>query len=227
MIDRKNMVTLEWAGELLALLPERAIWWQRESTLFIADPHFGKASTFRFAGIAVPELSHLDDLHRLESLLREFAATRLVILGDFFHARAGRSQATLSPIAAWRDRHHELEIILIQGNHDRHAGAPPDEWRIRCVKGPWPMPPFACCHEPQNVHGSFVLSGHWHPSFRLSERLGSGVHSPCFYFTRDFAVLPAYGNFTGRHPIEPQADERIFLVGPDEVIEVAVQFGKK
>ena len=32
-----------WAGEELLLLPERLVWWKRERTLFMADPHFGKA----------------------------------------------------------------------------------------------------------------------------------------------------------------------------------------
>ena len=49
----KGVLEIEWAGEKLVLLPERAIWWAREKTLFIADPHFGKASTFRSAGLAV------------------------------------------------------------------------------------------------------------------------------------------------------------------------------
>src|ERR1700743_1070553 len=144
-----NQITIDWAGERLTLLPERAIWWQRAKTLFIADPHFGKAATFRFAGIAAPEIAHHDDLRRLEALCRSFGAERLVILGDFFHAKAGRSEAVRTALAEWRRQHHALEITLIAGNHDRRAGAPPEEWNIICVKGPWELTPFWCCHEPQ------------------------------------------------------------------------------
>src|SRR5688572_30053218 len=130
---RKRHTLITWAGEKLSLLPERALWWERQRTLFIADPHFGKASAFRAAGIAVPELSHDADLVRLDDVLSATAAARLVILGDFFHAKAGRTDATLTALAAWRNRHMKLEVILVPGNHDRHAGAPPDEWRISCV----------------------------------------------------------------------------------------------
>ena len=48
-------VEMEAAGEELELLPDHAVHWRRASTLFVADPHFGKAATFRAAGIFVPE----------------------------------------------------------------------------------------------------------------------------------------------------------------------------
>ena len=33
--------------EAFRLLPEKAIRWPAEKTLFVADPHFGKSATFR------------------------------------------------------------------------------------------------------------------------------------------------------------------------------------
>ena len=213
-------VTIEWAGELLTLLPERALWWARQETLFIADPHFGKASTFRFAGLPVPERTHDEDLSRLERLVRRFSAKQLVILGDFFHARPGRSEATMAALAEWRRRHADLQMLLVAGNHDRHAGKPPKEWGIECVTAGHALPPFGLSHEPVEVDGSFVLAGHWHPSFRLNDVIGSGVRLPCFYFSARMAVLPAYGGFTGTHTVVPKPRDRIFLVGPDAVFEV-------
>ena len=225
--DMKSLsVTIEWAGEALTLLPERAIWWARKETLFIADPHFGKAATFRFAGVPVPEMTHDEDLKRLEGVLKQFSAKQLVILGDFFHARPGRSQATTSALAAWRQRHAGLQILLVLGNHDRHAGTPPEEWDIHCVKGLEPMPPFSLSHEPAEIEDAFVLAGHWHPSFRLNDSIGSGIRLPCFYFRSNMAVLPAFGNFTGTHPIVKKPRDRIFLVGPEAVIEVTRKSSK-
>jgi len=218
---KANTVTIEWAGESLTLLPERAMWWAREATLFIADPHFGKAATFRFAGVPVPEQTHHEDLSRLEELVKRFAVRRLVILGDFFHARPGRSEATMSALGEWRRRHAGLQILLVAGNHDRQAGKPPDEWQIQCVKDRHALPPFYLSHEPVESAGGFVLAGHWHPSFRLNDVMGSGVRMPCFYFTEKMAVLPAYGDFTGTHTVVPEPGDRIFLVGIDAVFEVA------
>src|SRR3982074_1557313 len=47
-------LTIELAGEEIILLPERAIYWPRAETLFVADTHWGKDATFRAAAIAVP-----------------------------------------------------------------------------------------------------------------------------------------------------------------------------
>jgi DNA ligase-associated metallophosphoesterase len=217
---KSQSVTIEWAGEALTLLPERAIWWKRRETLFIADPHFGKAATFRFAGLPVPEMTHHADLNRLEGVLNRFSAKQLVILGDFFHARPGRSEATMSALAEWRRRHARLRILLVLGNHDRHAGMPPDEWDIHCVKGLQTLPPFGLSHEPVDIEGAFVLAGHWHPSFSLNDSIGSGVRLPCFYFSANMAVLPAFGTFTGTHPVMQRPGDRIFMVGPETIVKV-------
>lgn len=216
-------VTIEWAGENLTLLPERALWWARQETLFIADPHFGKAATFRFAGLPVPEQTQDEDLRRLEELVDRLAVKRLVILGDFFHARVGRSAGTMAALGGWRRRQTALKILLVSGNHDRHAGQPPEEWDIEYVKGQPVLGPFRLSHEPVELAGNHVLSGHWHPSFRLNEGIGSGVRMPCFYFTENMAVLPAFGIFTGTHSVVPKRRDRIFLVGPDAVFEVGAK----
>ena len=214
-----NNVALEWNGEALELLWERALWWPRGRTLLIADPHFGKAATFRFAGIAVPESPHHDDLERLTKILAQTGGRRLVILGDFFHGKIGRTDETLGALAAWRSQHRDLEIILLPGNHDRAAGPPPASWNFQCVGETWEMGPFLCRHEPVGEHGRFVLSGHVHPSFALSERIGPGLRGRCFYFGDQLAILPAFGSFTGSQRVSAEKNTRIFLIGPDSVVE--------
>lgn len=217
----RNEVTMEWGGEALTLLPERALWWAAESTLFIADPHFGKAAAFRFAGIPVPETAHEDDLERLSQVLTHTSARRLVILGDFLHARTGRNEAMFAALSAWREGHAELEIVLVEGNHDRSSGALPEELRIVCVKGPWRLGPFHCRHEPEEDAEAVVLAGHIHPSYGLSDRIRSSVRAPCFHFSARVALLPAFGSFTGTHRIRAGPTDRVFLVGMDAVIEVS------
>ena len=213
-------VTLEWGSVALTLLHERALWWPEGGTLFIADPHFGKAATFRFAGIPVPETAHDDDLEKLTHILTLTAAQRLVILGDFLHAKTGRSESIFNALRVWRERHAQIEMVLVEGNHDRHAGALPEDLRITCVQGPWPLGPFHCRHEPQEDAGAHVLAGHIHPAYRLSDRMGTSLRAPCFHFTPHLATLPAFGSFTGTHSIRPSPTDRVFLVGSDSVIEI-------
>ena len=217
---RPGDATLRWGGEALTLLQERAGWWEAEKTLLIADPHFGKASVFRLAGIPVPETSHDDDLDRLSSILNMTCAQRLVILGDFLHGKTGRNETMFRALTAWRERHAQTEIVLVEGNHDRQAGALPEELRIQCVRGPWRLGPFHCRHEPREDPGVRVLAGHIHPAFRLSDRMGSSLRSPCFHFSSRVGLLPAFGSFTGTHNIRLCTDDRVFLVGSDSVIEI-------
>src|SRR6478752_4639680 len=104
-------------------MAERALYWQREGALIIADLHWGKAATFRAAGVPLPPGTTTDDLARLDRALARTGARRLILLGDLFHARAGRhAAATLVTVAAWRSAHPSLDVLLVRGNHDRSAG---------------------------------------------------------------------------------------------------------
>ena len=122
-----SSASLVWHGQTLELRCDRTVWWAEASTLLVADPHFGKAGTFRAASVPVPAGVDGDNLSRLDAALKETAATRLVFLGDLFHARGGVDGALLAELAVWRQRHAGLTVLNVRGNHDRHAGDPPGE----------------------------------------------------------------------------------------------------
>ena len=132
----KGSVSIEWQGESLDLLPDRAVYWPKEKTLYIADTHFGKAATFRKVGIPVSEHTTAEDCQRLSKLVEGTGAEKLIILGDFLHARAGRAQPVRNQLFDWRDQHKELSIILIRGNHDQQSGDPWPELDIECMADP-------------------------------------------------------------------------------------------
>lgn len=209
------------AGEELVLLAERALFWPAAATLVVADLHWGKAATFRAAGIPVPVGSTRDDLARLDAALRRTCARRLVVLGDLFHARAGRvAAATLAELRRWRGPHPELEILLVRGNHDRHAGDPPADLRINCVNAPAFVPPFVLRHEPAESSASYTLAGHVHPGVVLCGPALQRERLPCFLLRERVALLPAFGSFTGLGTVEPGPGDRAFVVAGAEVIEV-------
>ena len=159
-------VSLTLAGEQVYLLSERALYWPGTSTLVVADLHWGKASTFRAAGIPLPIGTTSDDLARLDSALQRTGARRMVVLGDLFHARAGRiASHTLAELRRWRSLAGTFEILLVRGNHDRHAGDPPKDLQINCVNAPAFVPPFIFRHEPVDAEGAYGLAGHVHPAF--------------------------------------------------------------
>ncbi|HTU25685.1 MAG TPA: ligase-associated DNA damage response endonuclease PdeM [Pirellulales bacterium] len=217
------MIDIDWGGERLTILPERALYWARRKSLIIADPHFGKAATFRHAGIPVPQGTTATDLDRLRALLRRTAAERLVVLGDFFHSRSGRQPETLAAIAAWRAEHRELSVLLVRGNHDDHAGDPPADWDIVSTADPTRDESLWMAHHPKGRRDGFVLAGHLHPALTLDDCCGSSVRSVCFWFRQRVAVLPAFGRFTGAKSVRPSASDRVFVVDSESVIEIPQQ----
>ena len=214
------MHSIQWAGQEFDLSAQRAAFWRSARTLIIADPHFGKAAAFRHHGVPVPAGTTQTDVDRLSLLLDVTGAIRLVILGDFLHARAGRADGTMSILKQWRQRHSAIDFILVRGNHDQHAGDPPNDWNITCVDEPHIEGSFAFCHDPATVDiaGVNTLAGHIHPCARLHDTDGSTIRAACFVFSKQIAILPAFGTFTGTHPIKPHRGDRIFAIGPDGAV---------
>jgi DNA ligase-associated metallophosphoesterase len=209
----------EIAGEPVILLAQRALFWPSGGTLFIADPHFGKSAAFRHFGIAAPDETE-SDLQRLDSILDETAAEKLVVLGDFFHARVGRSKSIFDVFLAWRKKRSALEIVVVRGNHDRSAGDPPLDWNIHCVADGWKAGPYICHHEPCGKTAGHVFCGHIHPAFSLRERSGMGLRAPCFAVGTHRTIFPAVGSFTGLATIEPEPGDRIFAMNGEFILRV-------
>lgn len=212
--------TTEIFGETLHLLPERAVYWEERRVLLVADLHWGKAATFRSAGLFVPRGTTGAGLARLDGLIEALDIERIVFLGDLLHAREGRAPRTLARLAEWRAQHPDLPLLLVRGNHDRGAGDPPDELRIDCVEEPFRMGPFSLSHFPKPVPGSYVLAGHIHPAVRLRGRGRQRNRLPCFWFGNGVAVLPAFGEFTGTGVIEPTETDHVWVVADGEVVRV-------
>ena len=210
---------LPWsmAGETVWLLPECALWWPAGATLFVADLHLGKAATFRARGLPVPSGTTQDNLVRLGQLVKRHAAERLVLLGDFLHAAEAQSDALHAALAPWRAAHPALELLLVRGNHDRHAGDPPAVLRARVVDEPYLIGPFAACHHPQPHATHTVLAGHVHPAVRLRGPGRDALRLPCFCIEEGLVLLPAFGAFTGSHTLDASPGRQRFAVGAGRV----------
>lgn len=224
-----DTVEVTWQGATLVLLPERALWWPAEQALLIADPHFGKSATFRAHGIPLPSGVTGDDLARLDGAVRRTAARRLIVLGDFYHARVGRSARVQEGLAAFRALHASLEVTLVRGNHDRHAGDPGESLRITCVGEPLVRAGLSLRHHPMEVAAGAagsgagdalpIIAGHLHPVAVLADGTGLRHRAPCFHLAPRQLVLPAFGSFTGGHPIAARPGDRVFVIGEGSVIE--------
>ncbi|MGB0582323.1 MAG: ligase-associated DNA damage response endonuclease PdeM [Limisphaerales bacterium] len=212
--------SIEWHGEQLELFADRAVHWPAGKTLFIADPHFGKADTFRVIGIAVPGDGGAENCRRLSQLITATKCERLVILGDFLHSSWGRSDGLLSTLNQWRHEHEQLHVDLVRGNHDLSAGDPWPELRIECRTEPFLLQKWTCRHKPDHGAGGVVLAGHIHPAFRVADG-----RAPCFWLGETQMVLPAFGEFTGTHLIKPATSDRVFVTDGTEVIRIPLDLG--
>jgi DNA ligase-associated metallophosphoesterase len=206
-------IVAQVGGETVAFLADRALWWAREATLFVADVHLGKAATLRAGGIAVPRGATAADLARLAALVDRMRARRLVVLGDFLHARSGRVAALDATFAGWRGQRSALDLVLVRGNHDAAAGDPPADWRIDVRAAPLPLGPFVLQHEPDAPRSGYALCGHLHPGVHVRGG-GDAARLPCFVVGPRRTVLPAFGRLTGLALVAPRAGEtRIAIAG--------------
>jgi uncharacterized protein len=218
----KILTTLVW------LLPDRAVYFPHQQALLIADVHIGKAATFRSLGVPVPSGTTQENLQRISQLLQATGAKQLFVLGDLFHGRLAFDANTIGVMSEWRELHGNVRMYLVGGNHDASAGgiaALPAALNIEWLCQPHVFAgneadQFLFCHEPQTHSHGFVFSGHWHPVQRLVGR-GDSVRLPCFWQQSHQMILPAFGAFTGGHPIEPVVGDKIFMTDAVQVHDVS------
>jgi DNA ligase-associated metallophosphoesterase len=219
------MLRITLAGRDVVLLPSGAAWLTADHTLLVADAHVGKAVSFRRLGVPVPQGTTSETLDKLSADLAHTQARHIVFLGDFLHSRRSHAAPTLAAVARWRERHAQLALTLVRGNHDDRAGDPPQSLGFTVVDEPLAHGGFALCHHPRPLAGAYVLAGHWHPCISVTGRAFERLRLPCFWFGDDtgalpdqaVGILPAYGSFTGMHRIEPRAGDRIFPIAGDTV----------
>jgi DNA ligase-associated metallophosphoesterase len=217
----KSDLTTILQGESVVLMPERAMLIERTRTLLAADVHLGKDTAFRIAGIPIPGDATADSLARLSSALERSQANRLIFLGDLVHARTSLDAMTVATIQAWRERHSEIEMLLVPGNHDARSGALPLELQIETTADELIEPPFVFKHHPEASPHGYALAGHIHPAIRLIGRGKQRERVACFLFRPDYGLLPAFGTFTGGYDIRPQPEDRIFAVAPGQIIKTS------
>jgi DNA ligase-associated metallophosphoesterase len=215
----EGSVVIEAGGEALWLLAQKAVYWQRERLLAIADIHFGKAAAFRSFGIPVPRGTTSENLDALDALIDATGAQHVLFLGDFLHARAAHAAGTQAAMLAWRRRRQDLVLTLVRGNHDKHAGDPADALGIALVDEPYTVGTLSFCHHPDLDAPGYVLAGHVHPVYVLATRFDA-LRLSCFVVGPRRMILPSFGSFTGGHTVRPEVDDRIYVTSGEAVHSV-------
>lgn len=214
------MIEIEIKNQKLILFPEKGVFWRDKNALIVTDLHLGKDTAFRANGIPIPKGNTTATLNKLSELLKKTEPEKLIIMGDFMHAKESQTEVNMEELLNWRFSHSSVEMILVKGNHDRIAGDLPNELEITNLDEPYNEPPFRFCHEPETHDEFYTFCGHIHPAVSLKEPGKRKVRLPCFCFRENQALIPAFGEFTGTHLVEPREEDKIFVVTESELFEI-------
>jgi uncharacterized protein len=204
---------------------ERCLYWEEENTLIVTDLHLGKTGHFRKEGIVVPQGVYKADLQRLMSQLYFFKADRLIIVGDLTHSTANKE---LNLFIKWRKDFGSLQIDLVKGNHDILE----DGWYSDADINIHPLElnvnSFCFRHE-QSIKrmidsgpcGDFTFSGHIHPGISIKGKGRQSLRFPCFYFTPNHCILPAFSRFTGTYSVSPGDGETVYAIVENNLVRMS------
>lgn len=207
-------------NEHFVISAERGLFWENQKTLIIADLHVGKTGHFRKSGINVPQSVYKDDLHRLLSQILFFKAERLIIVGDLTHSD---KNLEMDLFRKWRKDFPLLKVVLVKGNHDILDNKWYEEADIAVHNDPLLIEQFAFVHDingsAENIPADqFIFSGHVHPIVVMRGRARQSLAFPCFYFTKEYSILPAYSRFTGGYQVSAGKDDRVFAITEKEIL---------
>jgi len=208
---------LEWAGYHWQMLPEKALFWEEERALLIADAHLGKVTHFRKAGMGVPPAATRQNWERLESLLAQWQPREVIFLGDLFHSEMNSEWLLLKQFMA---AHSAVKFHLVLGNHDIFPKAAYRQSGLLCHPEPYWRQGLALAHHPPEASETPTLCGHLHPGVMLHGRGKQRMRLPCFYWEEREGILPAFGAFTGLHTLPVKTRSCVYAVAEHQLVAV-------
>jgi DNA ligase-associated metallophosphoesterase len=209
----QNPLKYKLHNQTFWLSPERCIFWEERKAVVVSDLHFGKTGHFRKSGIAVPPNVYKEDLQRLIEQIQFFKAEELIVVGDLFHSKENKE---LELFLKWRNDLSWLRIKLVKGNHDILKKNWYSQADIDVYDDCLTVHQFTFIHDVTACEDSdkYFFSGHIHPGISISGMGKQSLKFPCFYFGRNYAVLPAFSRFTGLAMIQPDDNEDVFAIIP-------------
>mgnify|MGYP002336275295 FL=1 len=180
--------------------------------------HFGKTGHFRKSGIPVPQAVFKEDLQRMVELLHFFKPEQLLVVGDFFHSDANTE---LDWFKKWRDDFASLNIVLVRGNHDILKKNWYEQCQIKLVEDSLRINSFVFTHDRcEDRDDDFTFCGHIHPGIVLNGLAKQSLRFPCFYFTKNHCILPAFSKFTGVVGLPTSSAKSIYAIVDNRLMQI-------
>ncbi len=177
-----------------------AAWVEPERTLIVADLHLGYAWAHRRGGQLMPLSRPNTTATRLRSLILDYNAERLVVLGDVIHS-AVEAEGLREELIELDALTTVCDVVLVLGNHDRHLVKLLGRTSLQIIEeGPFRLGPHACLHgdrayaEVGGVLG-WTFLGHEHPALRLGDGVATSAKVPAFWLGERALILPAFSDW--------------------------------
>lgn len=216
---RAGVKSIQIGGHKVIMLPEKALFFEEERALILADPHLGKTAHFRKSGIPIPDGIDRTNYQVLHALLVNYPVQTVYILGDLFHSHKNQEWHEFTK---WLSYYPQKRFCLIQGNHDILPDRSYEEAGLSLHAEVTQLGPFVLSHKPlkDSSEGLMNLAGHIHPGIQLRGKGRQSLKLPCFYWTTNQMILPAFGHFTGTSALKTEPGDRVFPIADDQVFEV-------
>ncbi len=212
-------VKLELRNHIFELNGLAAMYWPVLETLIVSDVHLGKATHFRKMGYHIPSQVGSLNIANLELLFRTYQPKQVVFLGDLFHSDYN---SEWDVFGHFLKQHSHIAFVLIEGNHDILDPSKYEEFKIE-LKPHWIEEGFAFTHIPieNNPTDYYNIAGHIHPGIKLRGQAKQRAILPCFWLGEQQGILPAFGDLTGLHPIQPKKNDQVIGLAEGQLVKLS------
>lgn len=212
-----HSIKLNFIGEQVALLPEKALWLPDLKSLVVADVHWGKIDHFRRAGIPVPVKGNDKNAETLIALITHYKPKCVIFIGDLFHSVYNDGWETFGQV---RRSFPHCAFDLVIGNHDILSERQYKRHDITIHRNSLQVKNLFFTHDPLDkiLDGLFNVAGHIHPGAHLVGTGKQSVTLSCFHIKDYQCILPAFGSFTGLAIVKPKIGEKIFVIADRKVM---------
>lgn len=205
-------------NESIQLLSQRALYWEAQKTLLLADLHLGKVNHFRKAGLPVPVKANEKNVEMLLEIIQFTQCERVIFLGDLFHSHYNEEWEVFGQLLK---NFPAISFELVVGNHDILSDYQYQKLGI-ILHQELQLGPFLLTHHPLEDYSGelYNLAGHVHPGARLTGKGKQSLTLPCFHFGKQQGLLPAFGAFTGLARIVPKEGDQVYIIVENKILKV-------
>lgn len=201
---------------------QRCLFWEEQKALIVSDLHIGKSGHFRKSGIAVPPHVFKEDLQRLFAEIQYYKPRQLIIVGDLFHSKENKE---MDLFVKWRNDLDYVDMHLIKGNHDILKNKWYEDVLLTVHEHSFCINEFLFTHDAtaelcKDPATTYIFSGHLHPGIMIKGTGRQSLRFPCYYFGKQYAILPAFSKFTGLALIEPNRTDTIYAIVDKSILQL-------